>query len=775
MSAAGARASLPIVLGASHLEAPVTPTIGDAATMSRRAAFWAGKAPPGGKAAHQQVALEAMADPQRIRDGIARRSPLDRIILGVVARYGGGVSEAIVEREIALRSPERPKVADSGPRRIGAATARPIDGLVAVGLIDRVGGREHSYSYVYGSEEPRSTLLAPTSIRPHLPSIGPVAWPTPPVARSAPHVTIERDPNDAIAELREVARVLASGGPWRVTNARLPHAVVLSRVSKALPNLARDDASGLPNRAAFAYVMLDALGVFARHDDGALRASVKPRRLDAVFTGDPLNDVAALVTAWIAIRGWDEVTGTLAAPEDFLDIAGQARERSHNAWRLGALAHAGEVGAGWIDTGSFLDQIGAHEAPPDPSGYRRRTVLSAESLRAAHAALQTSPTGRVRWDLATACVLVASLTRTLVHLGLVARSAEPKGLECFRLTPIGRAFFGSPERAGSTEHAPAARAIAASVKCLVVQPNDDVLLYVADAGPKTRATLLRYCERTTFVGQIHTFKITAATVRGAIESGDTAEAIVEFFETHSRHAVPDRVKISIREWGDPSRVLRWIPAANVSVDSQTGTLRIDPCAPKRVIRVLGTPRPDSEARVSDGGRITLPTDLSSVSWVTRARMLRLSHASGAGARGTVEINRATVERLLADGISPQRLVQIAEAMTGARLPALLATSLENWGGARTAITTTPVVLLESPNARALEALRTSPRFQALGVRSSGANVWVSSDRLDEIVDALTELGFALPDLVDADAMTIEAPPVRAGKKKGGSGAAKLKR
>ena len=73
---------------------------------------------------------------------------------------------------------------------------------------------------------------------------------------------------------------------------------------------------------------------------------------------------------------------------------------------------------------------------------------------------------------------------TLVALGLVERArlgegpAAPLG---FRLTELGRAVFGAPEVAPPPE--PAER------RCLVIQPNFDVVAYLDQADARTAGLL----------------------------------------------------------------------------------------------------------------------------------------------------------------------------------------------------------------------------------------------------------------------------------------------
>ena len=78
---------------------------------------------------------------------------------------------------------------------------------------------------------------------------------------------------------------------------------------------------------------------------------------------------------------------------------------------------------------------------------------------------------------------------TLVTLGLVERArlgAGPAAPLAFRLTDLGRAVFGAPEVAPPPE--PAER------RCLVIQPNFDIVAYLDQADARTAGLLGRIAE-----------------------------------------------------------------------------------------------------------------------------------------------------------------------------------------------------------------------------------------------------------------------------------------
>ena len=133
---------------------------------------------------------------------------------------------------------------------------------------------------------------------------------------------------------------------------------------------------------------------------------------------------------------------------------------------------------------------------------------------------------------------------TLVALGLVERGrlgegpAAPLG---FRLTELGRAVFGAPEVAPPPE--PAER------RCLVIQPNFDVVAYLDHADARTAGLLGRIAESgAAHSGPIQTFRITQGSVYQAEESGLSQARILDFLEQHSRREPPANVLRSIADW-----------------------------------------------------------------------------------------------------------------------------------------------------------------------------------------------------------------------------------
>src|SRR5262249_8464583 len=119
--------------------------------------------------------------------------------------------------------------------------------------------------------------------------------------------------------------------------------------------------------------------------------------------------------------------------------------------------------------------------------------------------LRVGPKRRLAFWLDSEGVWAANaLLGTLVYLGLVERgNTEPAASRhpCFRLTPIGRAVFGAPER----------RIIEAGPegKFLTVQPNHDVLVYLDVADASAVWPLAQIGERTSSPGsRVQTFALT---------------------------------------------------------------------------------------------------------------------------------------------------------------------------------------------------------------------------------------------------------------------------
>ena len=142
-------------------------------------------------------------------------------------------------------------------------------------------------------------------------------------------------------------------------------------------------------------------------------------------------------------------------------------------------------------------------------------------------------------------------------------------LHAFRLTDSGRAVFGAPEVAPPSE--PAER------RCLVIQPNFDVVAYLEQADARTAGILGRIAESdSAHSGPIQTFRLTQASVYQAEESGLSHTQIVDFLRRH----------------GQPE------PPANVLARSRIGRGSARACRSALGSRSSASPRRKSAMRIS---------------------------------------------------------------------------------------------------------------------------------------------------------------------------------
>ena len=83
-----------------------------------------------------------------------------------------------------------------------------------------------------------------------------------------------------------------------------------------------------------------------------------------------------------------------------------------------------------------------------------------------------------------------ALLSTLAHLGLIEQGVSTSRAQtrpCFRLTGLGQAVFGAPERAVSEP--------TYEPKFLTVQPNHEILAYLNVADPRAVLPLAQMARR----------------------------------------------------------------------------------------------------------------------------------------------------------------------------------------------------------------------------------------------------------------------------------------
>ena len=223
---------------------------------------------------------------------------------------------------------------------------------------------------------------------------------------------------------------------------------------------------------------------------------------------------------------------------------------------------------------------------------------------------------------------------TLVALGLVERARLGEGAAAplgFRLTDLGRAVFGAPEVAPPPE--PAER------RCLVIQPNFDVVAYLDQADARTAGLLGRIAETgNAHSGPIQTFRLTQASVYQAEESGLGHAQIVDFLQQHGQREPPANVLRSIADWSGKRESLSLRSKVTLlgfpTTAERDAYLKGHPegtaCGDRFVIGETGRVS-SSPARSS---RIICRAAVARWSWTRRAGFARPSRSTSSRSRGS---------------------------------------------------------------------------------------------------------------------------------------------
>ena len=257
------------------------------------------------------------------------------------------------------------------------------------------------------------------------------------------------------------------------------------------------------------------------------------------FSEPGFRQVISWVHGWLSARHWFDGSG-ISANQDSAESLNTGRQVL--AWALGCLARAGDH---WFELDTFLAELHALQGH---SSFHLPYLKLAWDPNLAAARDKEKQTGDARmraWWFSKEGVWYANaLMITLVTLGVVERSRLGSGESAshgFRLTSVGRAVFGAPEIAPPPE--------LVEHRCLVIQPNFDVVAYLDHADAQTAGMLGRLAESdSVHSGPIQTFRLTQTSVYQAQESGLNYAQIVDFLQRHSQREAPANVLRSLADW-----------------------------------------------------------------------------------------------------------------------------------------------------------------------------------------------------------------------------------
>jgi hypothetical protein len=348
---------------------------------------------------------------------------------------------------------------------------------------------------------------------------------------------------------------------------------------------------------------------------------------------------------------------------------------------------------------------------------------------------------------------------TLVALGLVERArlgGDASALHAFRLTNSGRAVFGAPEVAPPSE--PAER------RCLVIQPNFDVVAYLEQADARTAGILGRIAESdSAHSGPIQTFRLTQASVYQAEESGLSHTQIVDFLRRHGQPEPPANVLRSLDDWSGKRESMSLRSGLTIlgfaTAEERHAYLaghRGTACGDRFVIASGGVDQPPksklSGYLASDhaaGIRRTFELDEQGffhtnepIDLVQAARLRRIAWPTATGWRLTTN----SMRQAAAGGLKPGVVHRWLKDILAKPAPPLIAVAIDVWlrVGKDRALELGDAVLLHVPDQSQFRAIAASPRLRPFLLGSPGPNwLFVNRATRKELAVALEELGFTL--------------------------------
>lgn len=344
-----------------------------------------------------------------------------------------------------------------------------------------------------------------------------------------------------------------------------------------------------------------------------------------------------------------------------------------------------------------------------------------------------------------------ALLGTLVHLGLVERGTsgtKAKQRWSFRLSPTGKAVFAAPR--------PIEPGPARDPRFLTVQPNHEVLAYLADADASAIWPLAQMARRVSEGADlVPTFALTRESVYQGLESGLSIEAAREFLSEHSRTGLPANVAQSLMEWGRKRESLVLRTAASLGVYPPGEEYPFgDPSGARQVgegcVLLGGKAGRQQEGLtnyhhrafsypgwlVDESLRVTVP-DENDV--VLLARLGQFADREGKDWRITADSIRRARQR----GISAEQVLAWIDDHQNGDVPPAVETAIRNWNNS-TQVFLGEMLVLQVQKPQACAMILSSERFGPLLLGHLPPDTFlVRAEKRGEIERLLSELGFSM--------------------------------
>jgi len=740
---------------ARHDTAKPDPETMNADDLKRAARFWYGTTTSNKmrKAECARALDEVFRDRQRLEEGLRSLPDKQRQILAIFRRYGGALSGSLLQCEVLARG----LVEKIDDRRTSYGRQRPEDPVLDLGaklfLVSRHGGygRYDSYSFYSSYRRTYPDFVLHPSVRDLVEPAPPLSWHLS-KATTPPTASLARPAAAVALDLWSIAQALAQTGTWKTNRGGSAGKSVQNRLAKAVASGADPGGPVPPALESLYYEILRGVGAITVEDDEGF--------IDLEVVRDRLQEPAAVqgwhwIRAWLMMRLWQDGIGVVPdrdRPNDPERI--EPRElrtaRELLAW---ALSRVAQGTAEWLDLETFLTDLWTatgeetinfywshYSWKPDFAAARGKAKITADKPRRLAFWLDDEGTWAAN-----------ALLGTLAHLGLIEHGVSTARVQqrpCFRLTELGQAVFGAPERAVSEP--------AYEPKFLTIQPNHEILAYLDVADPRAVWPLAQMARRMSAPGErVQTFVLSRESVYQALESGLTPEAIRDFLSRHSKTGLPDLVAHALADWGRKREALIFRtgitlgagPPASASPFASMTKARsvadsfvlLPPTAARGVKGCLvrdhhAFPRPAWQ--VDEEGRVRVTDAVDSVC------LARLGQFADPEGKGWV-ITAASVGRAREHGIPADQILGWLADHLSNEIPPVMETAIRNWSSPA-GVFLGELVMLQVSQPQAYTMMRDSPRFQPLLLGAIPPNWFVvRADKRPELERLLTELGFAV--------------------------------
>lgn len=348
-----------------------------------------------------------------------------------------------------------------------------------------------------------------------------------------------------------------------------------------------DALAPLPDPAAFWLALGQRVGVVERDETGQRITAAPP----SFWSDNAFHLPQMIATGWLALRGWLETSGASGgdapAPSSALSSAPSSASASALSPGPGdsALPYLRPAVLLWLATMEesewvALDDLAAHLAARCPDWDRERladeaggggggdaaaagpatstttaTTTATTSLAAARRAAAARKRGRAEVEAPRGPGLLASILLGVAYpLGLVRAGEESgSGRRAVQLTPLGRYVLA----AGPT---PPPRPT--FEQFLFVQPNFEVIAYRQGLTPLLVGRLSRFAWWSQ-IGAALELRLTRESIVLGLDSGLTADAMLEILTRHGQRALPAGVVDAVRTWATRRERVTYYAAATL--------------------------------------------------------------------------------------------------------------------------------------------------------------------------------------------------------------------